>query len=211
VEKDVETGSIEVRAETLEAARAQITIPEGSVLVSERILSDGQSVRVSGSAATVEGATAKTKERAPADAATLEEHVHQPPLVHITVTTFAEQQARKRARTLATPLPGGDLFVTNVTVKIPGSKGFLGIGKKPSQYEVTLSPNIEVELSFRQQAVIKIEFVDYGGAARSAVMTRHWDEAVKLGSKAVEPLIEVLFASSTTWETQLQVEHETTR
>jgi hypothetical protein len=78
----------------------------------------------------------------------------------IIVEAFDEQSAMSKARTKAALRHnyfGNTLTIKSVKLAIAGSKGFLGIGKKPNQYEVVLLQQAVVEVTYKTKAKIRVE------------------------------------------------------
>jgi len=151
--------TIEIEAETLEEAREQVKsqIPEGLHLLSEQVISDGkpQTVKVLGN--TLEAALANAQGKIPnnADVIDKKETAPEQRVIRVTVEAFDEQIAKSNAEWEALQ-QNKAMTVQNVKLVVVGQKGFLGIGKKPNQYEVELlepQPAI-VEVTYKTKAKI---------------------------------------------------------
>lgn len=152
--------TIEVEADSLEEARSQLNsqIPEGLILLSESILSDGKLQKVEAVAETREAAFAEAQTRLPSNAEVLEKKViTAPEQKTITVEAFDEQIAMSIVRSKAHRELGNAVIVKGVKLILTGSKGFLGIGKKPHRYEAELLQQANVEITYRPKVKISVE------------------------------------------------------
>jgi hypothetical protein len=151
---------IEVEADSLEEARkkAESQVPEDLRIVSEEILSDGKPRRMMGVADTTELAFAKAQNEIPTTADVIERKVlTEPTQKLILVEAFDEQNARSIAREQSRSQLGDAAIVRSVTLVTAGKKGFLGVSKKPNQYEVNVSRQAVVEVSYKTKAKISVK------------------------------------------------------
>jgi hypothetical protein len=151
--------SIEIEADSFDDARDQLKsrIPTNLELISEHILSDGKPVTVRSSADTVDDAYVKAQSRIPANAEVVEKKViTAPERITITIDAFTEQDAwssaRFEARTQFGSSEKGE--ARNVRLTVAGSKGFLGIGKKPNHYGAEIFLPAYVEITYRTRAKV---------------------------------------------------------
>ncbi|GAH39302.1 unnamed protein product, partial [marine sediment metagenome] len=139
---EIRSKVIEVEAETLEEARQKVKsqIPEGYALRSEQIISSGREKTVQAVANTTEEAFAKARGKILAGVKIIEEkELNAPERNIITVETFypkniAENHVWSEARRQL----GDKAEVKNVELLTVGSKGFLGMGKKPNVYQAEI-------------------------------------------------------------------------
>jgi hypothetical protein len=147
---------IKMKAETLEKAREEIqsSIPEGFVWFSEKIISDGQQLSVSGSGDTIDVAFEQADRKKPEGAAVERRMIIHHPEKVILVAAFdaasAEAEARKQMDKIAS--------LERIEVKEKGRKGFLGFGKKPNIYEAFIRQPAVVALVVNQQTVVEATF-----------------------------------------------------
>ena len=143
----------EVEAASLEEARdrVQSQMPKGHSLLSETIISDGHPKTARGVAGTVEKAFTNAHGKIPLDVVVLEQKVLTNPEVRLVkVEGFEENSARQqieRGLSSSSTLKSFKLLA-------PGKKGFLGIGRKPDQYDATVFQLAVVEIRYKQKAKI---------------------------------------------------------
>ena len=144
---------VEVEADSLEEARKRIkaVIPTGLHLLSEEVISDGTPQTIKAFAETVEKAFAKAEEKIPADAHSIvRKETNVPGQGTLMVDAFDEQDAKSQVTNQL-----GDSAVTeSIRLVTPGKTGFLGIGRKPDQYEVTCFQQAVVEVTYQQRVKI---------------------------------------------------------
>jgi predicted RNA-binding protein Jag len=146
--------TIEVEADTLEEAREQLKsqVPKGFSVLTEQIISDGKHQIAKASGDTTEAALAKAKSNIPNNADILEQkELSAPEQKVITLEAFDENIARSRAR--ASQISKGEV-IKSIKVVTPGSKGFLGIGKRPNQYKIEIIREAVVEITYKTKAKI---------------------------------------------------------
>lgn len=146
---------IEVEADTLEEAREQVTarVPEGHVLLSERVLSDGKPKTVRVVAETIEMALATAQGDIPSNATIVERNVSSPGTRLVAVDAFDEPGARiQLVRRIAT-----HETIQAIKLTMAGSKGFIGIGKTPSRYECEVIQQAVAEISHKVKARVAAE------------------------------------------------------
>jgi len=138
---------IEIEADSLEEARRrlQAEIPDGYDLVSEDVISHGKSGTVGKSASTVEEAYAQAEASLPAGARVQDKKVLAAPAASsMSVDAFDRQEACSIVDgKLVAPM-----VMKDIRVVAAGSSGFLGIGKKPTQYEAVIFQPATVELTY---------------------------------------------------------------
>lgn len=148
---------IEVEAETLQEAREQTKsqIPEGFMLLSERVILDGKPKTVKAFADTIESAFAKEGE-IPSNAVIVEKKIISSPAKKVmTVESFDEQNARTQLESRIGKTE--TIKVLSLTMTLAGKRGFLGIGKKPNQYEAQMLQQAIVEITYKTKAKISAE------------------------------------------------------
>lgn len=194
--------TIEIEAESLEEARKQLQaqIPEGLHLLSEDVISDESPKTVQAVASTTEAAFAKAHGEIPNNAEVLERKgLRDAERKVITVDAFDEQAARLSAEHQATSQFGSDAVVDSLKLAVTGSKGLLGIGKKPNQYQAEILQPALVEITCRTKAKISAK-IGVNVEALIADLTNidentrnaSIEALVGIGVSAVEPLIATL-------------------
>lgn len=167
---------IEVKASSLEEAREQIKslIPTGLQLLSETVISDGKPKTTRVVAETTEAALAKAEEGIPQGAEPMEKkEVADPEHKVVTVEAFDEQSARDE---VSSGIPR-TATLNSLKLVRPGSKGFLGIGKKPNQYEAQVFHNAVVEVTYKEQARVSARIGHASRGMRQDTMsqaTAYW-------------------------------------
>jgi len=139
--------TIEVEAESLDEARNKIEsqIPQGLSIRSENIISDGKPKTAKGIAETMEEAYAKAQNEVPKDANILgKKELAHPDRKVVMVEAVGEHTAKVRAKNES----GSTAIIKAIKLVTPGSKGFLGIWKKPNQYEVEVLHQAIVEITY---------------------------------------------------------------
>lgn len=139
------TQTFEVEADSIDEARKAVAfqIPAGSRVFSEKVVQSNDPVTLRGKGEDPDAAYAKAMADVPEDAEVIDRKdiaVGQRKLIG--VEAFTEQEARQGVT--------GDVIVGDAKLTIAGSKGFLGIGKKPNHYDVeVLSPAV-VEIRYKR-------------------------------------------------------------
>ncbi len=132
--------TIEIEADSLEEARSKL--PAGCRLTGEEILSDGRAQAVQGTAETVEAALQQARSRLPAEAEILGHRETQPPgQKSLQIPAFDEAEARAVAQARL----GAGAAISGIRLVNLGRKGFLGIGRQPNTYEVTVTQPAKVQ------------------------------------------------------------------
>jgi hypothetical protein len=176
---------IEIAANSLEEAREQIKtrMPTGLQLLSETVISDGKPKSARAVAETIEAAMAKAQEEVPHDAEVVEKkQVAAPEHKVVTVEAFDEQAARQEA---SSGIPR-TATLNALTLVRPGSKGFLGIGKKPNQYEAEVFHQAVVEITYKEQARVSAKIGYASRGMRQDTMsqaTAYWMARMRLPKK----------------------------
>lgn len=148
---------IVISSDSLEEAREQVSlhVTPGLRLVSERVISDGTSIRVRRSAASEQAAFSMAKVGVPGDASILEEKIISPSLYdEMVVEAFDDDTAWGQVKS-AVREQYGEAPVIKLVSREDGSRGFLGIGRKPNQYRFNYHKDAVVELTYKPKAVIK--------------------------------------------------------
>jgi hypothetical protein len=147
--------SYEIAADSLQAARdqAKARIPNGSYPLSERVLCDGKPVTARETAENSASAFAAARARVPADAHIVDEkEVHAPEHVTLRLSAENENSAREQAERRLSERS----VLQGISLIIPGKKGFLGIGRAPSQYEVHILEKAVAEVTYKADAKIVV-------------------------------------------------------
>jgi hypothetical protein len=155
--------TIESEADSLEEARERLLsqVPEGFALRSERVISDGKPQALQAFGDTTKAALAKVQSRVPSNAEILEwRELTAPEWQVIMIQAPDEKTARKRAKVHQT---GRSPVVKRVKLITPGSKGFLGIGRKLDEYEVKVLNRAIVEVTYKPMAKISARAVKTPG------------------------------------------------
>lgn len=170
---------IEIEADSLKEAREQLKsqIPEGSQVLSERVVSDGKPQTVKTSGDTMEAALAQAQSKIPPNADILEkkESIPEQKAIKIIVEAFDEQSAKSKAEQKVKQRSVNMVTVQTVRLVAAGSKGFLGIGKKPSQYEIELLEHLPatVEITYKTKAKISAKIRKHEPGEISCPRCRH--------------------------------------
>lgn len=143
----------EVEADSPEGARRQARsrVPAGLKIASEEILDAGGTRTVQGVGGTVETAFQQAGKSLPPGAIEQERRITKPPIRVIEVTAPDESAAKNLAEGKIEP---GE-SVARISVKVAGRKGFLGMGRTPSTYEVEMARWAIVEIVFTSRARIR--------------------------------------------------------
>lgn len=151
---------IEIEAESLGEARLQLKskAPEGLELLEEKVVSDGKPKTVKAVADTLEEAFAKTQAEIPEEAEVLEKKEQATERETITIEAFDEIRAEREAISQIKRQFGTAAILKGLELAAVGSKGFLGIGKRPNQYEVNVLQPAVVEITYRTKAKISARF-----------------------------------------------------
>lgn len=150
---------IEVEAESLDEARKQVEsqLPQGFFVCSEKVISDGKPRTEKGIAETIEDAYARAQSVVPSGATVVEtKELARPERKVYTVEAYDEQSAGVRAKNKS----GGTAIIKAIRLVTSGSKGFLGIGKKPNQYEVEMLHQAVVEITYKTKSKISVQIAD---------------------------------------------------
>jgi hypothetical protein len=149
---------LEIEADSLQTARqqAKAQVPAGLCMLSETILSDGKQSTAKGVADSASAALEKARKDVP-DGAEIVSEKELVPTSHrsIEVEAFDEQAARLSAeKTIGW---SWSAKIERVILKTEGKKGFLGMGKKPNLYQVTVFQPSVAEVRFGRKAKIRVE------------------------------------------------------
>jgi tetratricopeptide (TPR) repeat protein len=150
----------EISAESLEEARALMKsqIPTGLHLLSEEIIADGNPKTIQATADTTKAAFAKARDQVPGNAEIQEEKELKSPIREvITLGAFDEQAAQSTAKTRARTQSA---VLNDLRLVAAGRRGFLGIGKRPDQYEAEIVRQAVVEITYKIKAKISVTAVD---------------------------------------------------
>jgi hypothetical protein len=148
---------IETEAESLEKARTRLEsrIPEGFLLLSERVLSDGRPRTVTATADTAAEAFAEALNAVPEGADVVgRRELASPERRVMTVEAFDEESAKSQLRLRAETELGSAAVFEGFKLATAGRKGVLGIGKTPNQYRADVWQPAMVEITYRTKARI---------------------------------------------------------
>lgn len=171
--------TIEIEADSLNRAKQQVRsqIPAGLHLLSEKVISDGKSKTVKAKAETTEEAFTKAQAKVPKDANVIKkEEITAPSHRVITIEAFDEQSARSQLKGQI----GKTAIIKFIKLVGLGNKGFLGIGKKPNQYEAEIFQQAVVKIIHKKKAKISATIGKIKRSARikrSASDMRRLDDA----------------------------------
>ena len=147
---------IEIEAESLEEARKQanLQIPEGECLLSEKVISDGNPQTTNAVADTSEEALKKARSQVPTNANVLDTKVVTTPRSStVTVEAFDESIARSQVMSQIE----NTAIIQTLNMTISGKKGILGIGKRPAQWEAKVFQPAIAEVTYQAKARISVE------------------------------------------------------
>jgi hypothetical protein len=152
---DVEVELIS-EADTLAEARriANSKTPAGRFIVSERVLGDGLARTVKASGDNVEAAFAEAERNRPAGLAEVSrKQVKAREQRTLTVEAADEASAREGVQRQLTRQERLD----TLTQVFAGTRGFLGIGRKPAQWQAEVRSLVEVEITFKNRAKLAVQ------------------------------------------------------
>jgi hypothetical protein len=151
--------TIEAEADTLQAARALIgsQIQTGFTKLSENILSYAMEKTQQAVGETVEEAFTIAEAGIPPHSEILEKkEITRPDRKTILLEAPNDHEAENSARFQARQQTGGIAKVESIKLIAAGSKGFLGIGEKPNQYQAVLFKEAVVEIRYKVKAKISV-------------------------------------------------------
>src|SRR6266540_473748 len=161
------TQTIELEAETLEEVRNKIDgqIPEGFQLFSERVISSGNPRSIKEIANTAKDAFEKALIQVPSDGKVIEKiEIAAPAKNFIIVEAFDEQSAISHAEQQAMRQTvrhlENTIIVKGIKLVSLGTKGFLGLGRKPNKYEAEIFWQAAVEIIYKQNVRVSFELLD---------------------------------------------------
>ena len=152
--------SIEAEADSLSEARMQIKakVPEGFEILSEKILSDGETKFEEGIADTVEAAFADAESKLPSGVEIVDrKQVSVPVRKNVVVEAFDERAAEEQVRR-GFKFPGAR--IESVILMKMGKKGFFGRGRKPNTYEIEVFEPARVQIGYGERARIRVEVAE---------------------------------------------------
>ncbi|MDD5542343.1 MAG: hypothetical protein PHX83_04145 [Acidobacteriia bacterium] len=143
--------TLEVEADSIERAREQVIpqIPSGFSIVNEKVIQSSDVVTVRAYADDSSSAFVKAMAKVPEGAEVIErKEIVAAEQKVLGIDAFTEAEARNGVKS--------DVVIQNVKLTSLGKKGFLGIGKRPNRYEVTVLRQAGVEI--RYQRKLKMAF-----------------------------------------------------
>jgi hypothetical protein len=166
---------LKVVADSLDEARKLIRaqMPPGLEVLSEEEIADGKPKTIMATGKTLEEALSKGRTQVPKGAQIVREtELTRPGQRIINVEAFDKKEAEEKAERVAKP---GEKVQQCRQVK-PGRSGFLGLGRKPSRYEISLFQVATVELVAKGKASVRATFGE-----------KHLvDEIIRLRSRALD-------------------------
>jgi len=172
-----EPQTVEIEATSLNEAQELLEkkVPEGLAVLSRQILSDGKPVTLEAIADTEQDALADCRKRLPENAVVVDKKVDAKSSTRTLVfQADDEESARENAKT---KMSDADT-IKNLRVRDPGSKGFLGIGKKPRIYEVEISQpaGVHVQITATTEKVRIRATLGVKPRAKCDMCGEHFDE-----------------------------------
>jgi hypothetical protein len=150
-----------IEADSLEGAKARLRaqMPRGFEILQETLICSGELQTVNATADTVEDATTWAINKTPYNAEIVEKKILEAPKVEsITFETFEGAWANTLAKKEASQLYGRNANVLKTELMHQGKKGFLGIGKKPHQFNAdVLVRGATVEILYKPKVSIEAE------------------------------------------------------
>ena len=172
---------IEAEALTLQSARekAAAMTPPGFQVLSETILSDGEPQTIRVAALSSPAAFEEARKRVPSGVDEIEEReVKAATSMDWETESFDEETARSHAHVEF----GGTGSIESISMKAKGSRGLLGIGRRPNIYQVRIRGQAIVEISYRPRARLRIETADVPSIAYCQMCGRQNAPASRLGN-----------------------------
>jgi tetratricopeptide (TPR) repeat protein len=167
------TQTLEVEADTVADARTQSLsqIPPGFQVLAEHILVDGNPKMLSAAGETIEQAFANAQhELSPTVEVIARKELSAPERRRITVEAFDENSALATAESQLREQFGPNWSIQGLKLNTGGTKGFLGMGKKPNRYDVELFHQATVEVTYKPKAKIAVKIGEvYTPKAKIAV------------------------------------------
>lgn len=145
---------IEVETDSLEEAREHVKsqMHKGLQVLSENVISDGKPRAMKAVAESIEIAFAKAQGDVPNDAVIVERReLAAPGQKAIIIEAFDESSARAQIESQS------GITIKALRLATSGKQGFLGIGKKPNQYEAEIIQQAVVEVIYKKKAKIRTE------------------------------------------------------
>ena len=160
--RELKSYTIEKEAETLELARQQLQdqIPDGLVVITEKVIHKEISKTLQGDALTEKEAFKSVLRMRPENSRVVRKEVLVPAINQdIMVEAFDEQTAKSLAISEVQKSIGesSDIRLHNLNLTVKGNTGFLGIGKKPNKYIASIRRDASVEITFTAPAKILVE------------------------------------------------------
>lgn len=153
----VQQSTITVEADSLEEARRELQnhVKPGVYLIWHNIDSPGKQNSITVSGKSRDDVLVKAREQIPENAEIIQEKEQlQFEEKSVTIKAFDISQVTDSANEQATELFGENGFVENIELITSGSKGFLGIGRKPNHYAVKLGRYAVFEVTYKTKAKI---------------------------------------------------------
>jgi hypothetical protein len=166
---------LKVEADSLEEARKLIRAqtPAGSEVLSEEEIADGKQKTITTTGKTLEEAFSKGRAQVPKGYQLLRQDALTSPSQRIiTVRAFDENEAKEKARRAALP----EEEVQGCRMVAPARSRFLGLGRKPALYEISVFEPATVEIVAKGKASV-----------RATVGEKHvMEEIIRLRGRASE-------------------------
>lgn len=150
--KNAHEQTIRVEADSLQEARAMLKakIPQGLMLVEEKVVGDGKQSTREGKGKTREDAILEAKAKIPPSAETLAMDIVEASQRMIVV----EANEEASAHAFAGDQLAQDETIESIDLRAKGKRGFLGIGKSPNQYNVQVRKNAIARIAYKTRACI---------------------------------------------------------
>lgn len=144
---------ITIEADSVEDARKKATsqLSKGLKISAELIIADGKPVFIQATGRTPEKAFAKLQKRIPPGAEVIDREVLQQPSQRtMEIVAFDAKAAKESAEMKIQDYES----IKKIELFKEGSKGFLGFGKKPHLYQVSVSQKSQVEMTYKEKAKV---------------------------------------------------------
>ena len=146
---------LDITATSLDAAREGLKSkikPDRQILVCEEVISDGKPLMLEGFAESIEQAFDSCQKRVPAEASVTERLTRFEPAERILAVKARDEESARQA---ATSTMNSSSVITDVRLVEHGRKGFLGIGRTDSMYEVRVRQRAVVTLRAETKAHVR--------------------------------------------------------
>lgn len=153
----------DISAASVQDARDKVSsdLPEGWVILSENVIYKAMTKTVRGAANTRELAYENAKNQVPNDSTILSTNESSEAATDILhIQAFDKDKAIQKARKDAEDLLGPSAIVEELQELVPSKHGFLGIGRKSGQYDVKITRESVIEITFQTSTTVSFEIAD---------------------------------------------------